>query len=295
MVTEPPWRRVHATCEGTGPWMVAATIPTERTSTSYAADNRLRAEAHGQSTFIFVQVCIGAKCLAIKPGMYDLFIDELKTDAADELMFRHIRADWQSYELGLMRSKWFDYRFMHPVVATFAYAKAFDASYRRHFRASFGNVPLKRVFKNYDVFRCEKTTIAGLWRGRQHADALGMPYDIYTDLALADVLRFWKQPNMPRPLQLYSAVIVEQVGAQWEELQAGSLRYSTHENYRTHRFCGTTAQLDHHEWLFAQAGKRANPLPIMKRFYEEDLIPFEKIEARYGDRAREVAGFKLAA
>ena len=216
--------------------------------------------------------------------MFDVFISDLGLDACDEVMFRLVQRDWQTDELSLMRSKWFDYRFLHPVIATYTYAQAFETIYHRMVRTHLGG-SVRRVFKTYDLLRMDKATACGLWRGRQCADALGMPYEVYLDQAFTLRLAYWKQGNLPRPTQLYADMILDAMPERWAELQAGKLFYGAHQELRTHRFVGTSPQLDHHEWLFTQAGKRSNPAAIMRRFYDEDLIPAEKVVARLGAAA----------
>ena len=217
--------------------------------------------------------------------MFDIFIDDLDRDQCDEFMFRCINKDHQGDELALMRAKWFDYRFLHPVIATYTYAQAYEATYKRILRANFGR-KVPRVFKSYDLSKVDRPTLAGLWRGRQHADALCVPYDVYVDLAMRARLDYWDRTSMPRATHLYGDLVIERVIAGWDELQAGRLHYGAHQEFRTHRFVGTSAQLDHHEWLFGQAALRVNQAVIMRRFVDEDLIPAEKVVSRLGDLAR---------
>lgn len=203
-------------------------------------------------------------------------------------MIKHVRADWREFEGMLFTSKWFDYRFMNPVVATYVYAheyvKAFRAAYRVTFdaRACEGPRPITPM-KHHDLFRCSQPFISAIWRGRQHADAMGIPYDVYLELAFEGNLRFWKQAFLPRPAQFYSGEVCKYIAERWEDRQKGIFYYGRHSAYRTHRYVGAPMQNDHHEWLFDQATKRDNAFRMLANMYASELIPLEKIKTRFGE------------
>jgi hypothetical protein len=206
----------------------------------------------------------------------------------DELQFLNVRKDWQEYEVMLFGSKWFDYRFMHPVRATYLYAYEFERAYRSSFRSTIDHRAADhiRVFKKSDLFECDKTVISGIWRGRQHADALCMPYNLYVTLALEALLRHWNRNHLPRPTQIYSAEVCAAVSSEWKRRQEVQVFYSTHHAYRAQNYIGSRDQNDHHEWLLHLASKRQNPVHLLINFLKEDLLPERKIEARFGREIR---------
>lgn len=211
----------------------------------------------------------------------------LNTDAesATRLMLTHVRPDWCELDRELFRVKWFDYRFLNPVQATYLYAhefeKAYRYAYRRHKDATAADHI--RVFKVEDIFQGSRHILSGLWRGRQVADAMGMPYAVYLNLAFHWTLRWWQQRHLPRPAQLYCDRVIDRVPADWESHQASRLYVSMLPQYANERYEGTPDQNDHHEWLFAQAEKRPNPKPLLARFAIADrILPDSKIAARYG-------------
>lgn len=199
----------------------------------------------------------------------------------DELAYRLIRKDWRDLEAELFTTKWFDYRFMHPTEATYLYASCYEGAYRRAFRANFdaARADEVRVFKKSNVFCDDRSVISGLWRGRQKADALGIPYDIFLSLAFKEVLRFWKQKHMPRPSHLYNDDLLARVIQGWEELQSARLIYATHDAYKLENARGLACQLEHVAWLKRQAFKRDNPTPILERFAGEGIYALETLEA----------------
>ncbi len=215
-----------------------------------------------------------------------IFGVDLTWTECDALALTHIRKDWTALERPLFQSKWFDYRFMHPVHASYLYTYYWSKAYKTYYEKSFDARAAEHIkpLKDDDLFRNNKMLIAGIWRGRQCADAIGMPYELFLHLAMSEALRYWKQRYMPRPTHLYSHDIVTRVTAKWEELQSARLFYAAHSDYRLHHYKGTQAQDDHHEWLLTQAGKRSDPTAVLRRLFEQDLLPPEKVAMRFGDQ-----------
>jgi hypothetical protein len=207
------------------------------------------------------------------------------TERCDLLMFRMIRKDYQEYEKPLFSSKWFDYRFMHPVQATYLYAHEFTLAYRRFFRSTISRAAAEtiRIQKKEDLFDCEKAYISAIWRGRQHADAMGIPYDAYIDFAMTKMLNNWNRSHLPQAATLYSGEVCEYVQAQWETRQGETPFIGKHPEFKLNRYVGTPHQNDHHEWLLAQVEKRQSASRIMlSQLYNDELLPMEKIVMRFG-------------
>jgi hypothetical protein len=211
-----------------------------------------------------------------------------------DIHMSRMQARFQSEEVGLYAQKWFDYRFMTPSEASYFYAHEFVKAYRRHFRINIDRDDAERVkpMRKEDLFTNSATFVSGIWRGRQFADALGMPYDHYLDGALYYRLRYWRQTHLPRPHQLYQedsrysddmrqTWFVNAITKNWEEKQSSMLFYSRHPNYKNDRYIGTRDQNDHHEWLIKQMKLRMNPAPLLKRLIDEEFIPLEKVQERF--------------
>lgn len=202
----------------------------------------------------------------------------------DRLMFSFIRKDWQEYEGPLFTTKWFDYRHLHPVAASYVFAHCLVKAYQRAYRRTISNKgwDAMRPLKSIDLFRCPKNQIGGVWRGRQHADAMGAPYPVYLEFAYEAALRYWKRGHLPTPQQLYSEHVIQRVTEQWEDRQKGFMLFSEQAAYRNENYIGTRAQDDHHAWLFEQIGKRQNGFIPLENLFKRGLLPADKIEAQYG-------------
>lgn len=220
----------------------------------------------------------------------------LAGEGVDALMIRHIRNEWIGIEGSLYTGKWFDYRFLTPVEATRLYAKEFDKAYRQAYRKNVESkaAPYIRIFKTKDLFTEDAGMISGVWRGRQIADAMGIPYDLYLSLAFKARLSYWQQRQLPRPTQLYGRMVVEMAADAWEKFQEGKLFYSALPQYRNEAYADLDAQNAHHEWLLLQASKRGGSPAVLAQFiYEHAILPESKVQARFGqqvcDRTREYA------
>lgn len=210
----------------------------------------------------------------------------------DLFAWKYVSKELMDHELGLFASKWFDYRQLTPLQATRLYIQAYGDIYRRHYRANFDRRAAEHV-KPLSVdgiwagllenISKSRRAFIGCWRGRQIADFLCMPYEVYIDLALQFRLNYWQQRNMPQPTHLYSEMVVEKVQERWEELQTRKLYLAEDNAYIVQNYVGARHQDDYHEWLMTQAGKRTNPAQFLARFIEDDLLPKEKVEARYDE------------
>ncbi|SER29471.1 hypothetical protein SAMN05216548_114132 [Faunimonas pinastri] len=211
---------------------------------------------------------------------------ELSRSELDLMAFRLIKPEWMEFERSLYASKWFDYRYMHPLEATFEYVRELGRVYRDVFaetrdRDAAEHVRVVSVRDFFEGGKDKRNKLIGCWRGRWAADAIGMPYGVYLTLAYRYTLRYWRQRYLPQPQQLYSERVLEQVVEEWEKRQASILYLGQHEEYQIDLYRETQPQNDHHEWLFRQAELRDNPAPFYARFtYGERILPESKLRAR---------------
>lgn len=212
----------------------------------------------------------------------------------DILALTYSNKDLLDMEPGLYQSKWFDYRLMTPAQATRIYMDAFRDVYRQHFAKEidarsgqhvqiFDAAKVMQNIRSHDekIVAKGKQQFASCWRGRQVADAIGMPYREYINLALTNRLRYWQQRHLPRPQHLYSEKGVEMVIERWEEMQRGRLFLAEHEAFSIENYDGIAYQDDYHEWLFKQAQLRSNPFATLATFVNNRQLPLSKVEARY--------------
>jgi hypothetical protein len=201
-------------------------------------------------------------------------------------------------ELTLFTTKWFDYRQLTPLHATRLYIDAYGEIYRRHYRRNFDQRAAKHISvisvdklwgdgdePNFDAKK--RRAFNGCWRGRVLADALGIPYDVYIDLAFQMRLSYWNRATMPQPTHLYSEMVVEKVQERWEEMQKHHLYLAADPAYMVQNYVGARHQDDYHEWLFKQAALRSNPPQFLAQFINSDQLPLDKVEARFDETTLE--------
>lgn len=211
--------------------------------------------------------------LRLQPGCLPSFANYKKFITAGQL------------ETELFRRKWFDYRFLHPVVATYVYAHYFTRIYRQLFakHVSRRDSEYIRVFKDEDLFQCDTAIISGVWRARQVADAIGAPYPFVIEAGFRLRLNYWKQKYMPRVNHIYADWIIEKTIDEWEETLNYAAPHGDHAQYRLQNYIGTRDQDDHHAHLLNLAGRRPNPVPLLSTFVDNELLSLEAINARFDD------------
>ncbi len=208
----------------------------------------------------------------------------------DLVAFHFIDKDLLALDPELYRTKWFDYRMMTPLQATRHYIEAFGAVYREYYAAEISKkaslyirVPtVDTIMEGLGAgVQKVKRVFSGMWRGRQVADAIGMPYREYIHTVMGLRLRHWDQNHLPPATHLYKQEDVERTIQRWEEMQTGRLYVSDEPAYMIENYHGIAHQDDYHEWLFKQASLRGNPWYVLAQFVNQNRLPLDKIEARF--------------
>ncbi|HAX2344555.1 TPA: hypothetical protein L3526_004257 [Escherichia coli] len=115
-------------------------------------------------------------------------------------------------EVELFNTKWFDYRDMHPLMATCLFTEAYKRQYsnimrthgREHFETAQFTIGLKRL-PYQELSTANKTS---LWKARQFADQYCCSYDYFISTILsAAASRLWKK--LPRPQHLWQPELIE--------------------------------------------------------------------------------------
>ncbi|OWZ90482.1 hypothetical protein B9J07_28260 [Sinorhizobium sp. LM21] len=214
----------------------------------------------------------------------------------DYIVSNFISQEFQEFDRMGWSNKWFDYRHMTLLQATHRYMEVYGDIYRRIYAREFDRERAEHIKPlNFELIlaalrpegqaEAKKVTkakkqLVGCWRGRQIADMLGCPYDVYIDLAFTYRMRRWKQNTMPQPFHLYHEYDVEKIAERWEELQASKLYRAEHAAYMVQNYQNLPQQNDYHEWLFKQAKLRSNPAEWIATFIDENALPVEKVQTR---------------
>lgn len=217
-------------------------------------------------------------------GERDIDMDE------EVIIQKYVPKKLQAFEGELFKHKWFDYRRMTPLQATLRYMQEYTNMYRIIYAREFDfrRAPYlqpanpTKILADMEADKVSaKAKFSGLWRGRQVADMMGMPYEIYLEWAMTFRLRGWQQAVMPQPQQLYREWDVERIQEKWEELQDTNVFLASDPAYMIENYRDYSYQNDYHEWLFNQASRRSNQMATIADFVKRDFLPIDKVAARF--------------
>lgn len=195
---------------------------------------------------------------------------------AELLMYRHISDALIKKEAELMRTKWFDYRRMHPTKATYLLAHSYNKAYQdcmvvmRDRSGAF-----MRGFKGMD-FLDSKEKLA-FWRLRQTIDGLGIRYDFFLRHAMNwHIEAGWIRPPRPSHINANADMITDVMMA-WEEECAARIQFAKDPRYKTYNYFGHMDQIAWEDWLIAQIKQRRHPqYALHAALYLEDTLRIER-------------------
>lgn len=194
----------------------------------------------------------------------------------ETLMLQHVGDKMIKLEAELMRTKWFDYRRLHPTKATYYLAHCYNRAYQDCMvvmRDKSGR--FMRGFKGMDVMTIYENT--RFWKLRQLIDSLGIRYDFFLRHAMEwHIAAGWIRP--PRPSQITAnADMITDVMMAWEEECAARLQFAKDPRYKTPNFFGHMDQIAWEDWLIAQIKTRRHPqYALHAALYIEDTLRIER-------------------
>lgn len=208
---------------------------------------------------------------------------DLTPEEADVLAISHIPAKVLKSEPDLMRTKWFDYRLLHPTVATYLFVHHYTKAYQRYIAVTQDRdrAPFVKGFKGKDFFDLrEKATF---WKLRQKCDELGMRYDFFLQSAVNFcIANGWQQP--PRPAHIYSnAEMLVDVMDSWHCEKRARIQFPKDPHYRVENFTGTPDQLALEQWLLENVATRQHrKYSLHASIYVEGMLRVESAIERFG-------------
>lgn len=219
---------------------------------------------------------------------FDMDSDRVIDFDQDSFVQKFVPKKYLDYDQGLYATRWFNYRRMTPLEATIEYMRQFAISskdvYARELdfeRAEFITFtnPTKLFTDLIERQRPkDKSKLTSFWRGRQIADALGTPYDVYIDHALKCRMRRWQRTYLPQPQHLYHEFIVESVQDHWAELQEARMYTPDDPAYMNQNYQNIPYQNDFHAYAIEQSAKRGDQAFALSGLVENDMLPLDKLE-----------------
>lgn len=215
-----------------------------------------------------------------------------------------LRTRWSPAELKrepeLMRTKWWDYRLVHPVHATYLFASVLDRELRAIIRTYLDDTPARRtnggrvldwhMIKEGDVFEPPadprrvgywKRKTLGLIRARQTADADGIPYDLFCREGLRHYYLgagsyLLARSRIPEPNLLYSEACLLVIRTKWLEQLQMRVQHAGHPAYLMANDDRHPDRIAHRHWLIEQLRGRSAGIArdnALKRLVGGGLLP----------------------
>jgi len=133
------------------------------------------------------------------------FYNLTETDRLVDIAKSHllIKGPDLAAERDLANKKWFGYRFMSPLALTMHFAELYIEGVRAHVHMHC-DAELAENVRGLatNIFSEPSGSLTQLWRARQRADALGVPYDLLIEFGFNFASRR-KWRRTPRPVQLF--------------------------------------------------------------------------------------------
>lgn len=207
---------------------------------------------------------------------YDLTFDQ----AEDRGMLIH--PVHREGEATLMKRRWFDYRKMHPVIATYCYAHYYKRQTQAFYAKCVDTRTAEEViaFTPDDIFSSRDLT--SMWLARRAADQYCIPYPFVLNFAQERFLSR-AQRTFPRPNQLYGEEFEQDLLSAWKEQLARQITYSSSPFFKHSAWSNSADQRAHKVFVLAQVAQRPAPrYRLLARLLIEDILSVEEVEQRFG-------------
>lgn len=154
--------------------------------------------------------------------------ENLETQEMDAVVIDAIPRDLLTREADLMKTKWFDYRILHPWQATALFLEAYRSEHAwiMRKREDVTTHWFKKGISVSKLHNARSQQMISLWKARQAADAIGCPYDFFCR-ELLDWAEKRNWTHLPRVSQLYAEENIEAITELWTAGKKYRLRTAT--------------------------------------------------------------------
>lgn len=211
----------------------------------------------------------------------DYFGNNLTADQYDSLAISAINEKFLKLESALFLGKWFDNRHLHPTQATYLFAHHYELEYKKVFKRIRDHERGQYVKGTKGKDCMLKKEVTGFWKGRQNADRLGIPYDIY----IGSVMKFLIEDNIwqriPRPTHLYSAKVTEFMKDKWVQMLGTEIIQPEIAHLSDDNLFGTQCKLEIERYLCGCIQMRKNGHLALSRYMCELNMITEQTALQY--------------
>lgn len=187
------------------------------------------------------------------------FGSEIDLQHAEILAIGNVDRKLLAPEAALFETKWFDYRQLHPVQATYLMVHHYNRSYGEFMaRAMDHTKRFMASFKGKDFMSARE--MKSFWRLRQKLDELGIRYDFFLRQAMAwYIAHGWgkQAPSAPRPAHvLNNAELIVDVANAWSQECRARIQFASSPRFLVESWVGAPDQLAYERFLIAQIKQR---------------------------------------
>ena len=124
-----------------------------------------------------------------------------------------------AHEPELKNLSFMKYRYLSAYQKTELFTRLYETEFREKHAKYFdmGEADRARPI-DPDFARNSKTELSSLWRARQEADSLGIPYGTFIRQAMESAINRWNDKRVPRPNQLWGKSQLMDTAAEWKKL-----------------------------------------------------------------------------
>ena len=227
------------------------------------------------TTFMFT---IHAKDLQFLEHFYG---DSFTFDQYEILTVSKIPKADRAEEAQLMHTKWFDYRLMPPMQATYYFYHLYVKAYQHFLYKNVNSATSSFIFPfkgeaKLDFLKARERT--SIWRLRQLADLICIPYDIFLSYLFKFIYKM--APNgsivVPRPSMMMKEDLIEKVITAWNELKQANLQLCCSPYFYVANYRGLTVQKAYEDYLIEQVKQRKNPHYLLAELlYNHQMLRIE--------------------
>lgn len=225
----------------------------------------------------------------------EFYCDNLAFDHYEILMINGIPKKERKSETELMTTKWFDYRLMHPMYATYyfyhLYVKEFQAFWRKaiNFEAAEFIYPFKGDGRLDFMKAREKLSI---WRLRQKADLLGIRYDFFLKTAFNKIHRMQAGGRIipPRPAMFNNEELLAEIVNEWSAMCKASLQFACSPYFQVINFNNSLIQREHEQFVMRQVEQRTIPYySLSSCLHQYEIVSIEAALQRFEPQTVQLA------
>lgn len=195
--------------------------------------------------------------------------------ACEALAIAKIERKLLAKEAELYASKWFDYRALHPTMATYLMAHHYNREYGNYVGHCLDHSKRFMVgFKGKNVMATRE--VKAFWKLRQRIDQLGIRYDFFMQHAMAYfVAHGWTRPPRPAHMTSCDDMMVE-VQNKWDVARRSQIEWASSRRFMACNFVGAADQVAYELHIVDAILHRPAPrFAIHTALYRHDALRFE--------------------